>query len=339
MKRLLHKFSLISILILIYLPSNLAQEDTGYDYMKDPEVIKAINDAMDSPISELFILWNQIDWKQITFPQPANKFNPFKPDTRRAEWASIYSLIPTFPIPIDSWNWVSRIAFQFITIPLKEEVGQLFNITPGGGGIIADTSLVNTLQDPYGKTSGFGDMLYVGLFGPKRGYKLEDASIIWAVGPTIMMPTASKDILGTGKWSAGPSAVLVYNGSKWKFGFHLQQWWSFAGDDNRADVNMTNTQYFIFYSPDPDWAFGMSPNFTVNWNAAPENQITFPIGFGFNKTFYFGELPIAIGAEWHYAIVSPEYAPANTHTFRLYIMPIVPVPWGDLAKLLREKMP
>jgi hypothetical protein len=83
----------------------------------------------------------------------------------------------------------------------------------------------------------------------------------------------------------------------------------------------------------------MSPNFTVNWKAAPENQMTFPIGFGFNKTFYFGDLPVAIGAEWHYSIISPEYAPANTHTFRVYIMPIFPAPWGDLAKLLRSKMP
>lgn len=339
MKRFLPKFSLISILVILCFTINQAQQDSVFDYTKDPELLKAINDAMDSPVSELFVLWNQFDWIQVTFPQPANKLNPFKPNTRRAEWVSVYSLIPTFPIPLGSVNWVSRIALQFPTIPLKEELGKLFNVTPGGGAIIGDTSLVNTIRDPYGKTSGFGDMLYIGLFGPKSTFKLENASIIWAVGPTIMMPTASKDILGTGKWSAGPALVLMYSGSNWKYGFFLQQWWSFAGDDNRADVNMTNTQYFIYYSPHPDWAFGMSPNFTVNWNAAPENQMTFPIGFGFNKTFYFGELPVAIGAEWYYAIASPEYAPASRHSFRLYVMPVFPAPWSDLAKLLREKMP
>lgn len=339
MQPLLTKLLLFSTLIFFYSGQNIAQEETEFDYTKDPELLKAINDAMDSPISELFVLWNQFDWIQVTFPQPSNRLNPFKPNTRRAEWVSVYSLIPTFPVSLGTWNWVSRIALQFPTLPLKEELGQLFNVTPGGGAIIGDTALVNTIRDPYGKTSGFGDMLYIGLFGPKAGFKLEDATIIWAAGPTVMMPTASKDILGTGKWSAGPAVVLMYNGSHWKYGFFLQQWWSFAGDDKRADINMTNTQYFIYYSPHPDWGFGMSPNFTVNWNAAPENQMTFPIGFGFNKTFYFGDLPVAMGAEWYYAIASPEYAPGSRHSFRLYVMPVFPAPWGDLAKLLREKMP
>lgn len=75
---------------------------------------------MDSPISELFVLWNQVDWKQVTFPQPANRLHPLKPNTRRAEWASVYSLMPTFPIPLGTWNWVNRILFQWPTIPLKE---------------------------------------------------------------------------------------------------------------------------------------------------------------------------------------------------------------------------
>ena len=156
MKQLLPKFSLISILVILCFTFNQAQQDSVYDYTKDPELLKAINDAMDSPISELFVLWNQFDWIQVTFPQPANRLNPLKPNTRRAEWVSVYSLIPTFPIPLwEIVNWVSRIALQFPTIPLKEELGQLFNVTPGGGAIIGDTSLVNTIRDPYGKTSGF----------------------------------------------------------------------------------------------------------------------------------------------------------------------------------------
>ena len=339
MKLVLPKFSLIVILFMLFLSVNPAQDST-YDYTKDPEIIDAIDDAMNSPISELFILWTQFDWKQITFPVPSNEFNPFKPNTRHAEWATIYSIIPTFPIPLGTWNWVSRIVFQVPTVPLKEELGKLFSITPGGGAILGDTSLVNALRDPYGTTSGFGDMLYIGLFGPKKGFEVEeDVSIIWAAGPTIMMPTASKDILGTGKWSGGPAFVLVYNGVHWKYGFYMQQWWSFAGDDNRSDISMNNTQYFVYYCPHPDWAFGMSPNISVNWKAAPEDQFTFPVGFGFNKTIYLGPLPVVLGAEWYYSIIAPEYAPRNMHSFRLYIMPVFLAPWSDLARLISSKMP
>lgn len=338
MNRILLNFLLNTVLITFTITAALAQDTTEYDYTKDPEILNAIDDAMDSPISELFVLWNQIDWKQVTFPQPANKLNPIKPNTRRAEWASVYSLMPTFPVPLGSWNWVNRILFQWPTIPLKEEVGELFGITPGGGQVIGDTSLVNLLKDPYGKTTGFGDMVYLGLFGPKFGYKMENASIIWALGPTIIIPTASKDILGTGKWCAGPAGVIVYNGSEWKYGIFWQQWWSFAGDDNRSKVNMSNVQYFIYYSPDPNWAFGMSPNFTINWSAAPEDQLTFPIGFGFNRTIYIGPLPISIGLEWYYSIATPEYAPAVSQGFRLYIMPVMLAPWSDLAKLINSKI-
>lgn len=181
-------------------------------------------------------------------------------------------------------------------------------------------------------------MVYLGLFGPKVGYKMEDASIVWAVGPTVILPTASKDILGTGKWCVGPAGVIVYNGSSWKYGIFWQQWWSFAGEDNRSDVNMSNVQYFIYYTPDPNWAFGMSPNFTINWNAAPEDQLTFPIGFGFSKTVYVGPLPISIGMECYYSIKTPEYAPGVSQDFRLYIMPALLAPWSDLAKLINSKI-
>ena len=77
MKKHTLKFSFVFIFTILSFSNNPAQQDSVYDYMKDPELLKAINDAMDSPVSELFILWNQFDWIQVTFPQPVNRLNPF----------------------------------------------------------------------------------------------------------------------------------------------------------------------------------------------------------------------------------------------------------------------
>jgi hypothetical protein len=34
---------------------------------------------------------------------------------------------------------------------------------------------------------------------------------IWGVGPIFQLPTATSDGLGTGRWSAGPTAALIYS--------------------------------------------------------------------------------------------------------------------------------
>ena len=89
---------------------------------------------------------------------------------------------------------------------------------------------------------------YVGLFSPYEGIKHENgATSAWGVGFDLGMPTASEDIPGSGKWSAGPAALGAYLGPKWKLGALVQQYWDFAGDSDRADVNLTKLQY-LYYS-------------------------------------------------------------------------------------------
>jgi hypothetical protein len=70
--------------------------------------------------------------------------------------------------------------------------------------------------------------------------------LVWGAGFDLGNPTASEGILGTGKWLGGPSALGVYLGSKWKVGALVQHFWDLAGDDDQADVNLTNLQYFFF---------------------------------------------------------------------------------------------
>ena len=38
---------------------------------------------------------------------------------------------------------------------------------------------------------------------------------IWGAGPIFQFPTATSDALGTGRWSAGPAAALIYSKGPW----------------------------------------------------------------------------------------------------------------------------
>ena len=96
-------------------------------------------------------------------------------------------------------------------------------------------------------------------------------------------------------------------GMPWIFGTVVQQWWDFAGDSDRNHVNLTNIQYVVFYSLTAETNIGLgSPNITVNWDADSDNQWTAPVGLGWNTTTKIGKLPVKIGFEVSYAVISPD---------------------------------
>ncbi len=293
----------------------------------DPRVMAAISEAMDNPISELIVAWNQFDAVQVHFPRTSLY-------DERDEWAYKYQFLPTFPVPLgERWNWVSHVLLPVVSVPLKHEVGNLFQLDQGGN--LRPERRLPTGLDPFGRTTGLGDMAYVGLVGPKHLPKLGNGKLILAAGPTLIFPSASEDILGQGKWQAGPSFAAGLITEHWRMGVFPQQWWSFAGDDHRPATSQLNLQYFLYYAPNPNWEIGMSPNLYVNWNAPSGNQVTFPVGLGVHRTFNIGKLPASLGVEVQYSVVHPNDWPGSRWDLRIYLMPLLPAPWGNLAKELK----
>ena len=73
-------------------------------------------------------------------------------------------------------------------------------------------------------------------------------AISFGVGPQINAPTATKDELGSEKWSAGIANVLFDARSKqFQYGYLLTWMASFAGDSDRSDVNVGALQPFAMY--------------------------------------------------------------------------------------------
>ena len=197
---------------------------------------------MDNPLGNVAMFFNQFDIYQLK-----------DPESGRTEDKYNYMALLQFPKGISKdWNIINRIVFNVPSMPLDQNkidkaeraaarFGDLQGaILPPAGSPILPIDVLG------GRTTGFGDMYYVGLFSPKKGIKHSNgATSVWGVGFDLMAPTASEELLGTGKWGAGPSALYAYLGKKWKVGALVQQYWDFAGDSDRDDVNLTNLQYLV----------------------------------------------------------------------------------------------
>ena len=85
------------------------------------------------------------------------------------------------------------------------------------------------------------------------------------VGPIFLLPTATDELLGAGKWGTGPTGVVVWQGSGWTVGVLAWHNWSFAGDADRADVNETFLQPVLAYTTSRAWTFTLQGEDTYNW--------------------------------------------------------------------------
>ena len=160
---------------------------------------------------------------------------------------------------------------------------------------------------------------------PASAEKNDSATCLWGVGFDVGLPTATEDILGSGKYTAGPSALAVYIGQKFKGGALLTHFKDFADrDSDRGDVNMTNLQYLYYYSLSPTVSIGAAPNIIINWEQSSGNKVTVPIGFGINTTVNIGKVPFRFGAEFMYSVVQPDDVLGTKWDFRFYVIPAAP---------------
>jgi len=159
------------------------------------------------------------------------------------------------------------------------------------------------IAGPSGDQFGLGDTTQSLFFSPK---KPTSSGIIWGVGPAFLLPTATDDLLGGGKWGAGPTAVVLKQSGPWTYGALANHIWSFAGDDDRQDVNSTFLQPFISYTTPKAWTFALNTESTYNWEA---EQWSVPINFTVAKLVKVNKQPIQLTAGVRYWAESPDNGP------------------------------
>lgn len=201
--------------------------------------------------------------------------------------ATILNFQPVIPVTVGNWNLVNR-----AIVPLAHVDGQIPGIPS------------NPNPAPGDGATGIGDINYSLYFSPVKIGK-----VIWGVGPSINLPTASNKQLGSEKWSGGATAVALMQPSWGSMGLLGRQLWSFAGKEERGDVNQTLIEPFLNYNLSKGWFLITDMVMTANWEADKEDRWTIPVGGGFGRVFKLGNQPTNMRLEAYYNVERPKGAP------------------------------
>ena len=216
---------------------------------------------------------------------------------------NVLNIQPVYPLHLDpSWTLIIRPILPVIYQPPFLSGPELRAAEAFAGPEIGRTEF------------GLGDLTPELFFSPTKPISFGDGlSMVWGVGPVFQLPTATDDKLGTGKWSAGPGFVTFFSAKPLHIttGFLIFNVWSFAGDQDRADVNAMTLQPFLNYNLPDGWYLTTAPLMTANWEANHENRWTVPVGGGIGRIFKIGDQSVNAQISAYYNAVTPEATGPN----------------------------
>lgn len=212
----------------------------------------------------------------ISFPLQQNIDGGYGPDGDGLRLTT--NIQPVVPISIgEKWNMISR---TILPVIYQE-------------GVTAQSA----------SESGLGDVTQSLFFSPKE---VGPSGIIWGVGPAFLVPTATNDALGSEKWGAGPTAVVLKQSGHVTVGMLANHIWSFAGSDNRSDISSTFVQPFLSYTTPKATTYTLNSETSYNWIA---DQWLVPVIVQMSQLTHIGKQPIQVGTGLKYYVVSPDGGP------------------------------
>jgi len=196
---------------------------------------------------------------------------------------SIINFQPVLPMRVnDDWNLIGRFILPLVGQPALVADGQA--------------------------TFGIGDILLSGFLSPAR-----PGAVFWGIGPALTLPTTTDPFLGSGKWSVGPTVVVLQQSGPWTYGALFNHLWSYASVSQsaklRPDVNQTFLQPFLKYTTRTGISLGVISESTANWEADAE-QWTVPVTFTVGKVTRLGPFPFQMVVGAGYYAASPEGGPS-----------------------------
>jgi len=193
-------------------------------------------------------------------------------------WKGFVNVQPVIPISISTdWNLISR---TILPIATQDDIA-----------------------GPSGHQTGLGDVTQSLFFSPKAP---TSGGLIWGVGPVILLPTATDELLGSDKWGLGPTGVVLTQKGPWTIGMLGNHVWSVAGNDGRKNISSTFMQPFIAYTTPDAWTYGLNTESTYNWNA---EEWSVPLNLTVAKLIKVGKQPISLQAGLRYWADSPDSGP------------------------------
>ena len=214
----------------------------------------------------------------ISVPIQANFDENIGPNEEGSAWSIQFQPVVPFALNED-WNLISRTILAVID---QQDVP-----TKGAG------------------ESGLGDTLQSFFFSPQVPTA---GGIISGVGPALLLPTASDEMLGGEKWGIGLTAVALTQKGKWSFGGLMNHIESFAGEDDRPDVSATFVQPFLSYITKTMTTISLDSGSTYDW----ENEAwSVPVNFTVNQMLKIGPQIMQLGVGARYWADSPDGGPQD----------------------------
>ncbi len=210
---------------------------------------------------------------------------------------------------------------DFVKVPIQSatgfqlgphhKVGESVNIEPivpfslnADWDLFARPSLTVSYAPTPHEQSGLEDLETSFFLAPAKA-----STWIWGLGPIFDFPTASSSELGTGRWSAGPTAVLAYSEGPWSNYILAYQLMSFAGNRERGSVNQTYIEPQISYNFESGWFVDCDPAITYDWTAETANAWTIPMGADIGKAFKMGSQDLSLQVGAYDLLKRPDDAP------------------------------
>jgi hypothetical protein len=173
---------------------------------------------------------------------------------------NVLNIQPVIPVKVGEWNLINRTILPLIYQP---------DFASSSGGEF-----------------GLGDINHTTFLSPA-----EPGALIWGVGPTTTLPTSVNDRLGPGKFTLGPSAVVLTMPDPFVIGALIRNEWSVAGDGDTPNVNQFLLQYFVNFNFGRGTYLTSSPIVTANWKADSGDRWVVPLGGGIGQILPIGAQP------------------------------------------------
>ena len=186
---------------------------------------------------------------------------------------------PVVPFTLnDDWNLIARFIFPFLGQPAMSV-----------GGI---------------PQSGTSDITFSLFFSPSK------SKLIWGVGPALGIPTTTNPALTSGKWSAGPTGVVLRQDGPWTVGALVNQLWSYASVANyfHRPVNQMFLQPFVAYQMEHAVTLTVDSESTFDWQAESGQKSTVPIIVLLSKVTKLGPFPFSVQGGGGYYVERPDGA-------------------------------
>ena len=194
---------------------------------------------------------------------------------------------PVIPIHVTSeWNYIVRPILPFVSTSNVFGPGYL----TGLGDLEVETFLSPVRPGPFG--------------------------LIWGLGPTAYLPTATQRELGSDVMTLGPAAVALWQRDGWTAGSLVTQNWRVAGP---GDYNASYFQPFLARTFKTATTLGVNSESTYDWLA---EQWTISFNGTVSQVIKIGPIPVQIGLALQYYAESP--VPGQQWGMRINFTPMFP---------------